>query len=296
MRRFVESRLFMVPTTPSYDAGDARAGGMYLSSMVVDDVRARVPYATTFDPASGPDASSAGGLILYFHGNAEDIGLTAPRLCRLAAAVGMHAMAVEYPGYGPYLPIGDDNGDDSPSSLTSLSSSVRRVVPSEQAAHAAARAAVLCALDRRWSAGAQSIVLWGTSLGGAVAARLAADMSRAGNSPGALVVASTFATARDAARDLVGGPWWRLVGRAVFATTDHVPDIDCPTLSLHGAADEIIPVHHASRLKAACASGAWWRVRVLPGGSHNDLDDDGFVVPQVRAFLDDARFTWRHRD
>lgn len=284
MRRLVESRLFMPPDNPSYGPYDGRAGGLCLSALAVDGVRGRVSYGTTFDPATGPAGS--GGLVVYFHGNAEDIGMTSPRLCRVAASLGLHAMAVEYPGYGPAVP--DDHRDYDKAS--SSSSFVRRAAPSEQGAHAAARAAVLYALERRWIKSADDIVLWGTSLGGAVATRLAADMSRAGNAPGALVVASTFATARDAARDLVGGPWWRAVGRNVFATTDHVPDVACPVLLLHGAADEVIPVRHASLLASACAPGAWWRLAVVPSGSHNDLDDDGFVVPQVRAFLDDTAF------
>ncbi|BCU03415.1 esterase FrsA incomplete domain containing protein [Pandoravirus japonicus] len=300
MRRLAESRLFRAPAAPSYGAGDTRVGEMFASSMAVDGVRDRVPCATTFDPATGPGDGGC-GLVVYFHGNAEDIGITAPRLRRLATALGMHAMAVEYPGYGPRVPaaVDDREGDGatssletllSPSSSSSSHTLVRRTAPSERTAHAAARAAIRFALGQRWAERADDVVLWGTSLGGAVAARLAADMSRAGRPPGALIVASTFTTARDAARDLIGGPWWRLVGRDVFATLDHVSDVACPVLSLHGADDEIIPARHAGLLASACASDAWWRVSVAPGGSHNDLDDDGFVVPQVQAFLDDIAF------
>lgn len=290
MRRLVESRLFMPPAASSYGAGDVHVGGMRVSSITVEGVRGGVPCATTFDPATGPDAPSDGaerGLIVYFHGNAEDMGTTAPRLGRLAAALGMDAMAVEYPGYGPPTVGGDDDDGMMTSSIA------RRQAPSEQTVHAAARAAVTYALDQRWIKRTGDIVLWGTSLGGAVAARLAADMSRARRPPGALVVASTFVTARDAARDLIGGPWWRLVGRGVFATIDHMPDVACPALFLHGDGDDVIPARHAGLLASACAPGVWWRVSIAPGGSHNDLDDDGFVVPQVRAFLDDTAFAHR---
>ncbi|WBR14288.1 Alpha/beta hydrolase [Pandoravirus kuranda] len=300
LRRLVEARLFMPPAEASYDACDRHLSGLHVSTLVVASVDEKVTCATTFDPAVGRalrnnnhnddddddrDRSASAPLIIYFHGNAEDIGMAAPRIARLTSRLGVDAMIVEYPGYGPFVPR--DRGDRccEPDSSPLSSSWTRRAPPSEKAAHATARAAFSHALRQCWVRRPDQIVLWGTSLGGAVAARLAADMSRRGTPPGALILASTFATARDAARDLVGGPWWRAVGRGVFATADHVPDVACPTLLLHGADDEVIPVRHASTLASTCGRETWWRMAVVPGGTHNDIDDDGFVVPQVRAFL-----------
>ena len=40
--------------------------------------------------------------MLYFHGNAEDVGLTAELLEHLMPALKIHIIAVEYPGYGVY--------------------------------------------------------------------------------------------------------------------------------------------------------------------------------------------------
>lgn len=298
----------MPPTQASYDACDYRLGSLYVSTLTVAGLGEKVACATTFDPAAdrglrGDQGRPSVGapLVIYFHGNAEDIGMTAPRIARLASALGLDAMVVEYPGYGPFVPDGQDERycargarlqtqPSSSSATTTLcaSSAVRRAPPSEKAAHATARAAFSHALRQRWVHCSDQIVLWGTSLGGAVAARLAADMSRRGTPPAALILASTFATARDAARDLIGGPWWRAVGRTVFATVDHVSDVTCPLLLLHGASDEVIPVRHASALASTCGHGTWWRMAVVPGGTHNDIDDDGFVVPQVRAFLCEA--------
>ncbi|AVK76803.1 Esterase FrsA incomplete domain containing protein [Pandoravirus macleodensis] len=298
LRRLVEARLFMPPTQASYDACDCRLGSLYVSTLTVAGLGEKVACATTFDPAAGralqgdharPPVGTP--LVIYFHGNAEDIGMTAPRIARLASALGFDAMVVEYPGYGPFVPDDQDNhqwenGAHLPSSSSSwVPSTMRRAPPSEKATHMTARAAFSHALRQRWVHRSDQIVLWGTSLGGAVAARLAADMSRRGTPPAALILASTFATARDAARDLVGGPWWRAVGRNVFATVDHVGDVACPTLLLHGASDEVIPVRHARVLASTCGRETWWRMAVVPDGTHNDIDDDGFVVPQVGAFL-----------
>lgn len=41
-------------------------------------------------------------LILYFHANAEDLGLAHAKMAEIAEELQMHLLAVEYPGYGLY--------------------------------------------------------------------------------------------------------------------------------------------------------------------------------------------------
>lgn len=41
-------------------------------------------------------------VLLFFHGNAEDVGLAAELLEHLSEALKVHILAVEYPGYGVY--------------------------------------------------------------------------------------------------------------------------------------------------------------------------------------------------
>jgi hypothetical protein len=54
--------------------------------------------------------SSFGGnkLVIYFHGNAEDVGLAFEMLNLFSDAIQMHVLAVEYPGYGLYKTSGPD--------------------------------------------------------------------------------------------------------------------------------------------------------------------------------------------
>lgn len=47
-----------------------------------------------------PDGASK--VLLYFHGNAEDVGLSADLLDHLMPTLKIHILAVEYPGYGIY--------------------------------------------------------------------------------------------------------------------------------------------------------------------------------------------------
>jgi hypothetical protein len=49
-----------------------------------------------------PYEDGATKLIIYFHGNAEDIGLAYDLLYKFGQEMNMHIIAVEYPGYGLY--------------------------------------------------------------------------------------------------------------------------------------------------------------------------------------------------
>ena len=48
---------------------------------------------------------------MYFHGNAEDIGLSYEMLDHLRGALKVNILAVEYPGYGVYKEDGGCNSE-----------------------------------------------------------------------------------------------------------------------------------------------------------------------------------------
>src|SRR5579872_591614 len=78
------------------------------------------------------------------------------------------------------------------------------------------------------------IIIFGESLGGGVATRLAAEMSARGTPPGGLVLRSTFSRLTDAAAWHF--PWlparWLLVDR--YPSVDRIPQVTCPLLCIHG--------------------------------------------------------------
>ena len=49
-----------------------------------------------------PHEEGGNKIVLYFHGNAEDIGLAFDLLYLFGQRMEMHVMAIEYPGYGLY--------------------------------------------------------------------------------------------------------------------------------------------------------------------------------------------------
>ncbi|PWB49414.1 MAG: alpha/beta hydrolase [Nitrosomonadales bacterium] len=124
------------------------------------------------------------------------------------------------------------------------------------------------------------IVLFGESLGGAVAARLAAE-----ERTGALVLSSVFTSAREFAADIY--PWLptRWLVRMNYDTRAALARVRCPVLVAHSPDDEIIPFSHGKRLFEAAPEP---KVFLQLAGGHND----GFIfmredwVSVLADFLD----------
>jgi uncharacterized protein len=202
-------------------------------------------------------AKNAKGAVLLFHGNAGNIS---HRLdyAAMFERLGYGTLLVEYRGYG-----------------RSTGS------PSEQGTYrdAAASWQWLTATKR---IGGSDIVLFGESLGGAVAAWLAAR-----ERPRALVLASTFTSVPDLAAELYPFLPVRLLSRYDYNTLDALPRVNAPVLVAHSKSDDIIPYSHGERLFAAAREPkSFLELR----GGHND----GFIftrpewVNALGAFLGQA--------
>lgn len=199
----------------------------------------------------------ARGLVVFFHGNAGNIGHRLDYL-RMFHDLGLATLILDYRGYGR-------------SSGT----------PSEEGTRLDA--------DAVWRHATQvlgfpagRIVLFGESLGGGVAARLATE-----NRPGALVLASTFTSVPDMGSDLYPLLPIRLLARIRYDTLTRLAQIDCPVLVIHSRNDDIIPFAHGRRLfEAARPPKQFLEIE----GGHNE----GFVfgrdhwVRQLNGFLKQA--------
>ncbi len=123
------------------------------------------------------------------------------------------------------------------------------------------------------------VVIFGRSLGGSVAARLAAQQN-----PLALIVESSFTSVPDIAQELY--PWLpaRWLSRLSHATRDYVREVSCPVLVVHSRDDEIIPFHHGQAIYAAAAEP---RTLLTLRGSHDDafLRDENSYIEGLWTFL-----------
>ena len=137
----------------------------------------------------------------------------------------------------------------------------------------------------------QQIVLYGESLGGGSAVRLASDLCREGIEPGELIVQSTFNSLAAA-----GGHHFPILPVSLilidrFESSRHITAVTCPILQLHGVRDRIVPVSLGKKLFDAAptrsSSKLPKRQVLLPNSDHNDVygPDLPLVVDALRAFL-----------
>jgi len=191
--------------------------------------------------------------LLLFHGNAENIGGFLD-LALLARPAGYNLMLVDYRGYG------ESAGQ-----------------PSESGLYSDGRAALAYLRSRR-DVDAGRIVVWGRSIGSAVAVEVAAadagaDRGRAIDAPppAGIILESPFTSAADLLRD--GGHTVLLVlsrfGTYRFDSASRIGRVKSPVLVIHGTADDIAPFHLGRRL-FELAPGRKELV-AIEGGGHNDL-------------------------
>jgi alpha-beta hydrolase superfamily lysophospholipase len=107
------------------------------------------------------------------------------------------------------------------------------------------------------------IVIYGRSLGTALAASLARDVQ-----PRLLVLVSPFSSlAASAAQAYPWAPEWVL--KYPLRTDAIIGDVKSPILLIHGSEDKLIPLSHSERLKALARSPV--ELLVVPGAGHGDI-------------------------
>jgi len=89
----------------------------------------------------------------------------------------------------------------------------------------------------------RQIIIFGRSLGGAVASWLAQS-----HTPGALIIESTFTSLTDIAATLYPYLPVRLLLRFEYNTAEYLGRVYCPVLIVHSPDDEIMPFRHGQQL------------------------------------------------
>ena len=199
-------------------------------------------------------APAARGTLLYLHGNGGNIGHRLDQI-EVFHRLGLDVFIIDYRGYG--------------------ASSGK---PSEQGTYQDALAAWnWLAQEKRLAP--ERIVLFGESLGGSIAAWLAARQPPAG-----LVIYASFTSVPEMAQALYPMfPASRLV-RYRYDTRAALGSVTCPLLILHSPEDEIIPFSHGQALLEAARGPK--RLVELRGGHNDALWVSREIYPrEIGAFL-----------
>jgi len=189
-------------------------------------------------------------LVLYFQGNAEGLPARVGRFTWLTAD-GTGLLALCYRGYGGSTGAPTEDG----------------LIRDAEAAYDFARA--------RYPA--KRIVLFGESLGTAVAVALGAN-----HEIGALILDAPFTSTADvgaAAYPFVPVRW---AMKDTFHSDERIGRVAAPLLVLHGEQDRIVPTRFGEKLFALAREPK--RFVRFPQGGHVNLDDFG-ATKVVKEFL-----------
>lgn len=198
---------------------------------------------------------------LYLHGNGGHIAYRADRARKLTGA-GYGLLLAGYRGYG-----------GNPGS------------PSEDGFHADAEAALAWLADRNVPVG--RIVLYGESLGSAVAVRLAAETAVRAAPVAALVLEAPFTSIADVAQHHYPYVPARALVKDRFDAASRIAGVGTPVLIMHGERDRVVPVGFGRALFAAAVEPkrGWF----TPGADHGTIFDgeafgviDAFIAEHVR--------------
>ncbi|MFV1997122.1 MAG: alpha/beta hydrolase [Acidiferrobacterales bacterium] len=156
--------------------------------------------------------------LLFFHGNAGNISHRLESL-KIFNELGLSVLIIDYRGYG-------NSGGR----------------PTEAGTYEDARAAWQYLVSER-GMDEKNIILFGRSLGAAIAAQLATVVS-----PGGIIVESAFTSTEALAKTVY---WYlpvKLLTRIHYPTAKYISRISSPILVIHSRQDEIVPFRQGRQL------------------------------------------------
>lgn len=245
-----QARLVYFPESPGREltASPADIG------LAFEDVRIKARDGAELHAWYVP-AGSGAATVLFCHGNAGNISHRLEWL-KIFHDMGLTVLLLDYRGYG------QSSGS-----------------PSEQGTYEDARAAWSYLTDIRKTSPTR-VVIFGESLGGAIATHLAKEVT-----PAALIVISAFTSVPDLASTFYRYLPVRLIARIHYRTADHISQVPAPALIIHSRHDEIVPFSHGKELYRRAREPKQF---LEISGDHNAgfLTSEAKLIDGLRRFLD----------
>lgn len=206
--------------------------------------------------------ADAQATVLFFHGNAGNISHRLDSMS-IFHELGLSVFIIDYRGYGR---------------------SAGR--PSEHGTYQDALAAWEYLVDEH-RLRPDEIIVFGRSLGGGVAAQLAAKVT-----PAAVMLESTFTSIKELGKHYYPYLPVSWIARVRYPVVEHISSFNCPVLVIHSEQDDVVPFRYGQRLFATAREPKMF----LPiSGDHNTgfLFSRDVYVAGMKRFLEtylDARY------
>jgi alpha-beta hydrolase superfamily lysophospholipase len=192
------------------------------------------------------------GLILYFHGNAQNITAHYLSMAWLTKK-GYDIFAFDYRGYG-----------------------LSKGMPNQQGTNKDSIAALNYTLNRVKKDGHEKFIVYGQSLGGIISLRALQDFDRR-DEIDLMVLDSTFMSYPAMAYDKLANagilmalsPLSYILVSDEYGSSKFAPELKVPTLVIHGTKDYVVPIKFGEEIYKTLTSKKWfWRVE---NGKHIDV-------------------------
>lgn len=236
-------------------------------NLVYDDVWLPIPDAKNGDRLHGwwiETAQKPIGTLLLLHGNGENISQNLNRAL-IFHQLGFQILLIDYRGYGR------SEGK----------------FPQEVQVYEDVEIAFQYLVTQRQIA-PQDIIIYGHSLGGAIAIDLAQNHPQIAG----LIIESSFTSMR-AMADFLGGMYnflpidWIL--HQYFDSMEKLPNLSMPILYIHGTMDETVPYEMSKTLYEATESPK--KLLIVPEADHNNVAEIGGedYVQAIAEFMEMVR-------
>ena len=196
-------------------------------------------YGYFFPGRRSPGTSPADKVVIYLHGNAQNVGDWYPACTEIQKHVPINFLLVDYRGYGK----------------STGKPTIEGVVRDAQSMYK-------FLIKRGYVS--DDISLYGRSIGGAIALELAVR-----EKVKSVVVQSSFSSLRDIAKEVYPFIPEALIKNNFWNSKELIKKINVPVLISHGDKDEIVPISHSYKLYEFANEPK--KLIVLKGASHNEI-------------------------
>lgn len=209
-----------------------------------------------------PQGSSK--ILIFFHGNAEDLKLSYDLADMLRSVLSVSVLAVEYPGYGLYI------GKSKESIILKDAECVYKFITEE------------------FKFSGKDILVFGRSIGTGPSTYLARHFE-----VGCLMLMSAYTSIKAVVRHLAGR-FAQMMVKERFRNIDNMPYIKCPTFIVHGMQDKLIPYLQSQMLHDKCAGPC--ALFLPPTMDHNKFDYCDDLVLPMSTFLVQSQIDVKPRE